>query len=456
MPKTRNNRGSPGERGAITPVLAVCLAMALGFMAMTIVLGQLFVGKNELQNIADAAALAGAKKLIREDPPNSGEAKVFCSEAITTAQTVAAENCSFGDTMTVTAADVTLGQWDLATGTFTRTGCSTNPLEVTAIQVTVRRDGSDNPSLTTFFGGLLGTPQMNSSATAIAYLGLAGTASEGSLGLPFAVSSNLSGDFPGLSKYPGKHTPYARSIPLLDWFLPRPAIASDPQTFTWKDLGGSSLDTSRATFIMPDYSERTSLSKLQKYIKGPDLGGYEYPQVEVGQKVYPISEYRWSSNVYNNFNYLRNRYNAEKNETTGKWRVTAAVYYTVDPMAAAPPPPNSLLGLAQRLLPGPRPAYACASYTVPSVYVQGFVTLDVTKVICDKNDDGTWDSDCKYKSYPNEYSCYNKCYMEVEVPLDQNFVFPGFKTDPKGQSYHDMNPGASDVGLFASVPYLVK
>ena len=155
MLSTQNIRGSPGERGAITPILAVCLAMALGFMAMTIDLGQLYVGKNELQNIADAAALAGAKKLVQEDPGNPGLAVVHCSEAISTAQSVAAENRSFGDTMTVTAADITLGQWDLATGTFTRTGCSTNPLEVTAIQVTVRRDGTDNPSLSTFFGGLL-------------------------------------------------------------------------------------------------------------------------------------------------------------------------------------------------------------------------------------------------------------------------------------------------------------
>ncbi|MFW6122950.1 MAG: pilus assembly protein TadG-related protein, partial [Thermodesulfobacteriota bacterium] len=53
MPKIHNSRGSPKERGAITPILAVGLALALGLMAMTIDLGQLFVGKNELQNIAD-------------------------------------------------------------------------------------------------------------------------------------------------------------------------------------------------------------------------------------------------------------------------------------------------------------------------------------------------------------------------------------------------------------------
>ncbi len=435
MPTNQNSRGSPLERGAITPILAVCLAMALGFMALTIDLGQLFVGKNELQNIADAAALAGAKKLIQaKDPNNPGLAEVYCSEAISTAQAVAAENRSFGDTLTITGADVTLGQWDLTTGSFTQTGCSTDPMKVTAIQVTVRRDGTDNPQLSTFFGGLLGVTQMGTSATAVAYLGLAGTSS---LSLPFAVPTN----------YPGGEAPYARTNPVLDWFLPRPAIAADSREYTWRDLGGSSLDTTRATFVMPKYSERTDLGKLQKYIKGPDLGGDHYPQVEVGQKVYPISEYRWAYNVYNNFKYLKDRYNAEK-DASGKWRVTAAVYGTDDPMAAARPV-HPWLRLAQSLL-GPKAAHACASYTVPSVYVQGFATVDVKEVSCE--------SSCKYYSYPDSRSCYNTCYMEMEVPLKDNFVSNDQSStpNPTQRDYHDMNPTAHKVGNFASVPFLVK
>jgi Flp pilus assembly protein TadG len=444
MPKSRKIRGSPKEFGAITPILAACLGMTLGFMALTIDLGQLFVAKNELQNIADAAALAGAKKLIQaKDPNNPGLAAVYCSEAITQAQAVAGENRSFGTAMTVTAADVTVGQWDLSNGSFTRTGCSANPMEVTAIQVSVRRDGTDNPSLATFFGGILGAPQMNSNATAVAYLGLAGTSS---LTIPFAVSTN----------YPAGQSPYARSHPLLDWIGPRPAQATDPQEYTWKDLGGSSLDTTRGTFIMPLNSERTDLSKLQKYIKGVSGGGLQYPQVKVGQKVYPISEYQWPTNVYNNFDYLKNRFNASKG-ANGKWRVTAAVYSTSNPLAAAPPT-NPWLGLAQRLLPGPKAAYACASYTVPSVYVSGFVTADVKQVICDANDDGTWDTNCKNYSYGDSRSCYKKCKVVLEVPLNQNFVTTDKSSSPipTQRDYKDMNAAASEVGNFASVPYLVK
>ena len=439
MPKTRHSRGSPREQGIITPVLAACLAMGLGLLAMTVDLGQLFVAKNELQNIADAAALAGAKKLIQaKDPANPDLAAVYCSEAISTAQTAASNNRSFGATMTVSNADVTLGQWNLTTGSFTKTGCSTNPMDVTAIQVTVTRDGTENPSLTTFFGGLLGSPQMNSSATAVAYLGLAGTSS---LTIPFAVSTN----------YPAGQTPYARSNPIMDWISPRPAHAANPQTYTWKDLGGNNLDTTRATWVMPLNSERTDLSKLQSYIKGPKTtGGAHYPQVTVGQTVYPISEWQWASNVYDNFTYLKTRFTSEKSTTTGKWRVTVAVYKNTNPLAAAPPPVNRWLGLAQRLLPGPTAAYACTSYTSPVVYVQGFATVDITNVTCN--------STCKNYSYPDSRSCYQTCSASLEVPLTSNFVSTDQSStvNPAQQSYHDMNSSASTVGNFASVPFLVK
>ncbi len=437
MPTTRDSRGSPKEQGIITPILAACLAMGLAFLALSVDLGQLFVAKNELQNIADAAALAGAKKLIQaKDPANPDLAAVYCSEAISTAQTVAADNRSMGTVMTVSNADVTLGQWNLSTGSFSKTGCSTNPMDVTAIQVTVTRDGTENPSLTSFFGGILGSSQMNSSATAVAYLGLAGTSS---LTIPFGVSTN----------YPAGQTPYTKVNPILDWLAPRPAQAANPQTYTWKDLGGSNLDTTRATFIMPNNSERTDLGKLQQYIQGPKTsGGLQYPQVQVGQTVYPISEYQWASNVYDNFTYMKTRYTSSK-ATNGNWRVTAAVYSTTNPLAAAPAA-SPWRGLAKRLLPGPKEAYACMSYTVPAVYVTGFVTLDVTGVTCN--------STCKNYAYPDSRSCDQVCTMSVQVPLTSNFVTTDQSStvNPAQRSYHDINSSASTVGNFASVPYLVK
>ena len=158
----------------------------------------------------------------------------------------------------------------------------------------------------------------------MAYLGLAGTR--------FADHRPL----PCPTNYPAGQTPY-------DQGQPDPGLAHapagpgrHPQTYTWKDLGGSNLDTTKATFVMPNNSESTDLGKLQQYIKGPKTsGGLQYPQVKVGQTVYPISECQWASNVYDNFTYMKTRYTSSK-ASNGKWRVTAAVYSTTNPLAAAP------------------------------------------------------------------------------------------------------------------------
>jgi Flp pilus assembly protein TadG len=456
MAKTRQSRGSPKERGAITPILAACLAVGLGLLAMTVDLGQLFVAKNELQNIADAAALAGAKKLVQAKDPSTSVAAVYCSEAIAAAQAVAADNKSLGTTLTIADADVTVGQWNLSTGSFTKTGCSANPVEVTAIQVTVKRDGEINPSVASFFGGLLGTPSVNSQATAVAYLGVAGTAASGTLGLPFAVSSNPSGAFPGVASRSVRTRSYARANSILDWFMPQPANATGSVvSCRWKDTGGSTLDTTKGTFIMPNNSERTDLGQLQRYIKGPNGGGDSFPKsapIQVGQKVYPISEYQWQQNVLDNFTYLKSRFTSEK-AANGKWRTTVAVYYKDKPSAELQPL-NTWLGLAQSLL-GPKPAYACMSYTSPVSYVEGFITVDVTNVTVGPS---SGKNKCTNFNYDDSRSCVETSYMDLEIPVDQNFVTPGTNSNPvPGQTTQEMNPNApTNAGNFAAVPYLVK
>ncbi|MEW6659270.1 MAG: pilus assembly protein TadG-related protein [Thermodesulfobacteriota bacterium] len=460
MKRFRFFSAPPGERGSITPIVALGLVAFAGFMALSIDLGQLYLVKNEVQNVADAAALAAAKKLI-QDKNGDGVAEVYCAEAIQAAIDYAKENSSFGVTspIAITETDVTIGKWNLATKQFDATGCTdgtTTAIQVNAVQVTVNRAGGEggNDKVSTFFGSVMGVgtrdtdpdtlietgpPKLSVAASSVAMLGLAGTSA---LDLPFAVSTN----------WPAGGTPTASNgiHRLLEKFAPSPAYASDPQTYTWKDLGGSNLDTTRATFVMPLYSERTSLTKLQQYIKGPTVsGGLQYPQVTVGQKVYPISEYLWGSNIKNNFNYMKTRFTAvDKTKTNGKWRVTAAVYNTTPVTSALPQ--DSWYKLASRLLPGVSQAHACMSYTVPAVYVQGFIELDVTNVVCP--------STCTTGDQSYSTSCRNQCYATVEVPLNQNTVSTdkGSNPIPYQKDYKDMNSTANKVGVFASVPRLVK
>jgi Flp pilus assembly protein TadG len=267
----------------------------IGFLALGIDLGQLYVVRNELQNVADGAALAAAKALV-QDKNNDGNTEVYCDEAIAAAIACAGKNSSLGAEapIRISAGDVTIGKWNVTTRRFDSTGCSAN---VDAVQVTVNRTGGDNPKVATFLGGAIGAgSQQDSMASAVALLGKAGTSS---MDLPIAVSPN----------YPAGQTPTAR---MLDKLGPQPAYAALPKTYTFKDLGGSNLDTTRATFVVPSSSQVT-MSNLTNYIKGKDLsGGVRFPQIKVGQKIYPASEFQWGNNVKSLFTTLKTRYNAKR------------------------------------------------------------------------------------------------------------------------------------------------
>src|SRR5450755_4636138 len=51
------------RRGAIVPLMAICLTGLLAFVALALDLGILMIARNQCQNTADAAAMAGARTL---------------------------------------------------------------------------------------------------------------------------------------------------------------------------------------------------------------------------------------------------------------------------------------------------------------------------------------------------------------------------------------------------------
>ncbi|UNY41880.1 hypothetical protein CPT_Momento_050 [Burkholderia phage Momento] len=56
----RGSKSRRNQRGAVAITVALLMSILLGFAALAIDVGYLFVVRNELQNAADAAALAGA------------------------------------------------------------------------------------------------------------------------------------------------------------------------------------------------------------------------------------------------------------------------------------------------------------------------------------------------------------------------------------------------------------
>lgn len=149
------------ESGTVAVLVAICLIVIVGFLALALDIGYVMVTRNESQDVADAAALAGARQLgenYYDKIPN--KTTDVESVSVTTAglNTVARQNVSQDNV------DIKLGWWDQYSGTFTETSTSPN-----AVQATVtRRQGLTNGPIRTFVAGVLGIPSYRMQATATA------------------------------------------------------------------------------------------------------------------------------------------------------------------------------------------------------------------------------------------------------------------------------------------------
>jgi Flp pilus assembly protein TadG len=176
------------ERGTVVIVVALFLITLIGFAALAIDVGHMMVTRNELQNAADAAALATMKKLGDTYSTMTYSAQqsyvAVLSDFAPTAQAVASSNIAAGKSVNINqGVDVILGDWDFNTNTFTPG--LTRP---DAVRVITRRDGSANGPVPTFFAGVLGLSTIPVSARATAAVSALSHAPENDLPLPVAIS----------------------------------------------------------------------------------------------------------------------------------------------------------------------------------------------------------------------------------------------------------------------------
>jgi len=135
------------ERGVVIIWSAFFMLMMLGFVALGIDVAKVMATRTELQNAADAAALAGASALDL----NSGQ--IMPDSAVMRAQYTASGNKAFVDgpvSVTLLAADV---QVDAAERT---------------VRVTVRRNDATDGSMITHVAQVLGITKVDVNATATA------------------------------------------------------------------------------------------------------------------------------------------------------------------------------------------------------------------------------------------------------------------------------------------------
>lgn len=145
------------RRGAVLILCAISLVVLLGICALVIDLGIAYVADAELQNAADAAAMAGAGKLReRLDQEATKE------EAIA----IAAANTVLGDSQIVSYGDVVVGSWNTTTQQIIPWNETNGAF---AVQVTARRTtGSANGPVPTFFARIFGIHSTDMTCTAIA------------------------------------------------------------------------------------------------------------------------------------------------------------------------------------------------------------------------------------------------------------------------------------------------
>ncbi len=131
----------------ILPLAAVLLVIVFAFLAFSIDIGYVAMTRGELQNAADAAALAGVADL-----PDGRAA------AVAEARRVALENDANNREVVVPDEDVTLGFWDLEARSFDEAAATPNAVKV----ITRRRDQG------LLFGPIIGTETFDSRTEAIA------------------------------------------------------------------------------------------------------------------------------------------------------------------------------------------------------------------------------------------------------------------------------------------------
>ena len=169
---------SQRRRGAITALAAILMAILVGMLAFSIDLGYICSVKAELQNTADAAALAGAQQLqtlfVQYYAPGQTNQTGIYLEATTlttnsgnptaTAQQYAAYNQAGGVYIQVPAADVTFSYYD-----GTNSPVPASPvLFPNTVTVTARRDDVANTPLGLFFANIFGVTSTNVTASASA------------------------------------------------------------------------------------------------------------------------------------------------------------------------------------------------------------------------------------------------------------------------------------------------
>lgn len=190
------------NRGAVAVYTAIVLVVLLAFGALAVDVGHLYGVRNELNNAADAGALAGAQSLYDDD------GNLTVENAKDEAKRVAELNPTGNVKVSIQDGGVQVGHWSFITRTFTPSDkttqldgwqemgsidLDTNTEFINAVRVTVNRP--DTPSflaqILSFFSDENKFKQFMVGSRGTAYLGFAGFIPPGEVDWPLGLCQNF-------------------------------------------------------------------------------------------------------------------------------------------------------------------------------------------------------------------------------------------------------------------------
>ncbi|MFP3799320.1 MULTISPECIES: pilus assembly protein TadG-related protein [Paraburkholderia] len=189
MNKIFTGRRARRQRGAVAVQVALLLITLLGSAAMAIDIGRWVVVRHQLQNAADAAALAGVRALPGQLAASAVPAVWTTASTAASAAATQYASANTADGQAAAAKTISVGYWDVANVPSsvpaslpqTITSATVKP----AVIVTVGL--ADGANLPLVLGALVGVPSLSASATAVAVVSAPGVALPGAL-FPIALN----------------------------------------------------------------------------------------------------------------------------------------------------------------------------------------------------------------------------------------------------------------------------
>jgi len=175
-------------RGAVAVTVAIVTVVLFSFAALALDISNAMIARNELQNVADGSALAGARQLgvLYASLPQGTSYTTYQlsdpSAVVAAVSGVASQNQARQVSISINSSDIVLGVWNSSSRTLTP-----GNVGATAVRVTARRDGGANGPVATWLAGIMGINSMNVAATATAALTGTGVLLPGEANAPFGL-----------------------------------------------------------------------------------------------------------------------------------------------------------------------------------------------------------------------------------------------------------------------------